>query len=497
MNHIKRPLLPLAVFITLLFQACNSSGNVTVVEREPDTRPAESADTLENQQSYQELTLGLIDPVTNFDPLFADNLSTMRVLSLIYEGLYTLTPEGEPIPSLAREIDISDNGLEYTITIDRERFFHDSEIFSTGVGRRIHADDIKRAFERTATVNVPEMASKLLMNIVGYENYFLEQRNVYDEGKRVLEEVDGIQVESSNTIRFILKEQDDNFLRKLASPYLVLYPQEAMRNNNNLKQTPVGTGPYMLHTSAADNEIVLIHREPEENENAINQITAAYFETEGDLFQELASNRIDWVPETGPQTYQQVFSDNNNNEPRVSSSYQANLQSTEHNAYRITSLYLNRNQQSHSGLGWFVNQLGNVTEEDFSVRGNFQFRELGQSSESAEETTEPDSNYFVPFTENEVARTLLNDLNENVIEPGSSLVFYDIQIPTPSTILHTFTGDSFHNEWNPAPADYWLQVETSIISLYQSHLSGITPSSVPWLLNLDDVRLNKTETTTL
>lgn len=491
MTHINRRLLPLAILIALLFHACSPSGNVTVVESDPETRPAESADTLESEQTFQEITLGVIDPVTNFDPLFADNLSTMRILSLIYDGLYTLTPEGEPVPSLARDIDISDDGLEYTLTIDREIFFHDSEIFSSGVGRRIHADDVKWALERTAKVNVPEMASELLMNIVGYENYFFEQRKVYDEEKRVLEEVDGIQVENSNTVRFILKEEDDNFLKKLASPYLFIYPQEAMENNNNLRQTPVGTGSYMLQTKNTENEIVLIHHEPEETEYAINRITATYFETEGDLFQDLASSEIDWIPETGPQTYQQVFSDN---EAEVSNSYRANLQSTEHEAYRITSLYINRERNISNGIDWFLNQLADVTEEDFSVPGDFQFQE--QSIETTEEA-EPDSNYFVPFTENEVARKLLNDLNENVIEPESSLVFYDILISTPSTVLYSLTGDSFHSEWNPNPSDYWLEVETNIISLYQSHLSGIQPSSVPWLLNIDNVRLNETENTAL
>lgn len=482
MTYKHSPLPLLTILFIFIFQACGPSGTVTVVEDAPRTETAEEeADTLATEYEFKQLTLGMIDPVTNLDPLFADNLSTLRVISLIYEGLYKLDPQGEPVPALARETEVSDDGLEYLVSVNRENTFHDNEIFSSGLGRRIHAEDIKWAFERTAKVDVPEPASQLLMNIKGYENYYLEQRTLYDEEKRVLDEVEGIEVIDSNTIRFELEEEDPDFLHKLASPYLAVYPRETLQNSDGLRSNPVGTGPYTFR-ERIDNQWVLIHKDAGEEE-VINRINVAFFEEERELFQEFIRNEIDWIPEAGTRTNDQVI----NEDGIISSSYEEEFQLTEHEGFRITSMYIN--PDSDSGLNWFVNQLNDISEEDFSIRGEYHFQEQEvPETEGAE--PESDTTYYISYTDNRVARSLLNELQDAAIQPEASLAFYDIRIPTPSTILFCRHSDSFHNEWNPLPSDYWLQLNTKIISLYHSHLSGIEPSAVPWLLQIEDVRIN-------
>src|SRR5690625_3199617 len=85
------------------------------------------------------------------------------------------------------------------------------------------------------------------MDVSGGENYFLEQHELYDEGQRVLEGVPGIQAVSAETVMIQLDLPDDQFLRKLASPYLVIYPREAVENNRTgLGRNPVGAGDYSL-----------------------------------------------------------------------------------------------------------------------------------------------------------------------------------------------------------------------------------------------------------
>ncbi|MEX0906552.1 MAG: ABC transporter substrate-binding protein [Balneolaceae bacterium] len=483
-KNYHHPLLTfiITIFFLILFHACGPSGTVTVVEDDPETTPADSeADTSETGGDFQQLTIGLIDPVTNFDPLFADNLSTMRVLSLIFEGLYTLNPEGEPVPSLVRDLEISENGLEYTFTIDREVLFHDSRIFSSGIGRRIHADDIKRVFERSAKVDVPETASAFLMNIEGYKNFFLEQRTVYDENKRVLEGVEGIQVESPGTVVFTLNEEDPMFLHKLASPYFLIYPHESLQENSNgLEENPVGTGPYSF-SGRDENQIMLIHQNGNEQEQAINRINLVYYNSEGDLFQGFAGQDIDWIPEIGPRTHQQVF----DNVENVSNSYSEEFDATRHDAFRITSIYANNNTTAEAD--WFFNRLNSLTEEDFSIQGEYDFQDFPM--ENSEEA-EPDSSYYIPFTDSKFAQNLFSDLQEAAFEPESSLAYYNIRARAPSTVLYYHTSDSFHNEWNPVPSDYWLQLSTRILSLYQHHLDGIQSSAVPWLIHIENIRLN-------
>ena len=200
------PLLALLT-VYLFLSGCGTSDTVIVVPDAPRTG-IDDRDTIEAvTDDFQQLRIGITEPVTNFDPLFADNLSTMRVLSLIYDGLFSLDRQGEPEPVIAIEVEISEDGLEYLITINKDLYFHDSTVFTAGVGRRLHANDIKWAFERTAHADVPQYASSLLMNVTGYRNYFLEQRQIYDRTKRVLDDVSGIVVIDQETISISLNEK--------------------------------------------------------------------------------------------------------------------------------------------------------------------------------------------------------------------------------------------------------------------------------------------------
>lgn len=493
MTYTKRCLLPLIFTASLLFHACGPSATVTVVEDTPRTTPAGEPDTLENGPDFHQLTLGMIEPVTNFDPLFAENLSTLRVLSLVYQGLYTLNPQGEPVPALAREVEISEDGREYEITINREIFYHDSELFTSGVGRRIHADDVKWAFERTARVDVPDHAARLLLNISGFENYFLEQRNIYDEEKRVLDGVEGIEVVSSNTLLFRLRQADPNFLQKLASPYLSIYPREiAEQPDQPLRKNPVGTGTYIFSGIDEDSIITFVHRAPEDVDYAINRIDIVHTLRESNLFQRFARNEVDWIPETGPQTYSQVFSAQNGGE--ISSSYSGDFAFTEHGAYRISSIYIN--EHTYADTDWLANRLNSLSEEDFSIPGTYSFQ--AQSLNSAEsDTAEPAESYFVPFTENPFAQRLLSVLRDSVFQPESDLAFFDVRVATPASALFCRTSDSVHQAWNPLPEAYWLRLNTPVISLYQSGVRGIDPVTVPWLLNIENVRINRSQTSSL
>ena len=206
----------LFLMLMAVVYACSSSeSTVVVVEDAPSTQQAATTDSMDEQ--FTELSVGLIDSVTNFDPLFAENLSTQRTLSLIYEGLYTLDRQGNPVPAIASDVVISEDSLEYVFTLDQNKFFHSSSVFTSGIGRRVNALDVKNAFERTARLTVPNHAAQLLMGIRGYENYYLEQRSVYDPNQRVLKQVVGIQVIDRQTLGIVLKEKDPQFLTKLAS----------------------------------------------------------------------------------------------------------------------------------------------------------------------------------------------------------------------------------------------------------------------------------------
>lgn len=476
------------LFIITIFalNACSTtSDTITVIQDAP--RAVAVQDSVEVAEEFLQVNIGVLDPVINFDPLYAENLSTQRVISLIYESLYSVNDEGEVEPSIATDVEISEDGLEYLITIDRNVFFQDSPIFTAGLGRRIHARDIKWAFERSARSGLPPHAAELLIGIRGFDNFFLEQRRIYDQELRVLEEVIGIQVIDSERILFQLNERDPDFLKKLASPYLSIYPQEAFSQSvNGLRNRAIGTGAYKLDRIEYDEQIVLIWDNSENRVNradppSINRIDISYFSSESALFQEFTSGNIHLIPEIGPEIMLQVLDADFNLLPPYAEYYEI----VRHSVDRITTFYLH--EQSITANEWLLNRLGLLTEEDFSIMGTIT---LQNQNFMLSEDAVPQEQYYVAYTDNLAARVLLNEMNSLIFQPSSSLVFFDIRIPTRRTSIYSLNSDSFQTKWRSLPANYWLRLETGVISLYHRKLDGIQSSAIPWDLQINNITVS-------
>jgi len=480
------------LLLAILVASCGSTDEIIVVEQAPTTEPSQSEEAAvdEEDDPFKEITIGLIDPVSNFDPLFARNLSSQRVLSLTYDGLLTLDKNGEPVPSLAKEVDISEDGTIYTITLDRERFYQDSEVFPAGVGRRIHARDVKWAFERTARPGVPETAANLLMNINGYENYFLEQRTLFDEDRRVLEGVNGIQVGNAETILIELNEPDSLFLDKLASPFLFVYPEESVVNNSaGLSNNPAGTGPYEIARAEDEGRIVMTAYESSNDQlqaevAEIDRVEFIYLESEAEMFQRFANGEIDWIPEISPGIQRQILTDNDELNPAYRDEYTA----LQMGAERITAFYLN--ERSTVDEEWLRSRLSLLTPEDF-----YSSREVTLQTEDfvMSEDAEPEEQYYVMFTDNMFAKNALTELHNLVFRPESALVFIDIRVPTRLTSIYTRTVDSLQKSWNSIETGYWLRMDSKIVSLHNRKVESVGYSVVPWLLHLEDVEVTENE----
>lgn len=480
--------------LTALFlYSCGTTTDTVEVVREGPRTAQTNGDEEEDTEGFQQLTIGVMEPVTNFDPLFARSLSTKRVLSLLYEGLFTLDESGEPVSAIASEYELSDDGLTYTFKIDRDIFYHDNTVFTAGVGRRINARDIKWAFERTARLEVPPMARELLMGIRGYENYYLEQSTIFDPNRRVLEGVRGIEVVDAETVRISLYDRDPDFLKKLASPYLYIYPREAVeQTRGGLPDVPVGTGPYTYNQPDGDSRFILVRNDSENNQNrsaprpSVNRINLAYFASETELFQEFAASEIDFIPELGPQTMEQVVTDSH----ELRQSYVNNYRLSQQQAERITSFYIHQNSVVNNA--WLLSRLKSITAEDIAFSDSVSIQTDGFPE--AEEA-EPQDEYYITYTDNPFARKVLNDLHLNYFQPESSLVFFDIRIPTRRTSIYTETSDSYRQKWKPIAEDYWLRIDTKMLSLYHRHVNGVKSSPVPWKIFIQDIRVDESERT--
>lgn len=480
--------IPLIFILLLLFAACRSSDTVTVIQDAPRSGTiSDTIDDEEDEERFTQIRVGLIDPVTTLDPLFIDNLSTKRVLSVIYDGLFTLDEEGELQKAIATEYTVSDDGKRYRVKINTNLFYHDSSAFLTGIGRRVQASDIKWVFERTARPNVPPTAAKLLMNIEGYELFYKEQRNLYESDKRVLEGVSGIRVADAGTIEFRLVEPDPDFLKKLASPYLFIYPREAVQHG--LASRPVGTGAYLFREKQGNNRVVLSRDDSNRagqrtTHPRINRIEFHYHEEESSLFQQFARNQIDWIPETGPATSTGITEDDLTLTPAYAELYRIQ----ENDGARVTLFHFYKRYTGN--LNWLKKAATGFEADNFSFRGTLT---VNTPSYTETASSEPDSAYNVVYSNDFLVRELLTEFQQNVVKPESQLQILDVRVPFSNTALYTTSGDSYHYPFLLSDTTYWIKAESRILQLYHPYIENITHSAVPWKLFIEPVRVREND----
>lgn len=81
-------------------------------------------------QSGGTLVFGAAGDPAMFDPAFASDGETFRVARQIHEGLFTNELGGtEPVPALAEDYEVSEDGLEYTFNLREDVQFHDGTDF--------------------------------------------------------------------------------------------------------------------------------------------------------------------------------------------------------------------------------------------------------------------------------------------------------------------------------------------------------------------------------
>lgn len=350
-----------------------SSTETTVVDREPTAGTSETADTAKaevSEDNFKDLSVGTVYPIHSLDPLFAQNPAEFRTVQALYETLVTYNDEGELVPSLATDWQISEDSLEYTFSLRSKIFYHDSQIFANGIGRRVVSTDVVNAFHRMAKPEIPQTAARMFSTIKGFEPYHKEQHKVYLQKLRKINGIEGIVAVDEATVRFTLKQKDPLFLNKLAAPYASIYPLEATRNTETpLHTNPVGTGPYKFAEMPGDSSLVLerfdnyvyksAKKDSEFSTPPLDRIDINYFENKRQLLRYFSNNDVDLIHELSPELKSMML-DSNGNAKDLDFDYR--LHKT--NARSVVSIKLNTNSDAELNADQAV-YLDEFTGPDF------------------------------------------------------------------------------------------------------------------------------------
>lgn len=164
--------------------------------------------------------------IGTLDPAYAKDQALIWGCSQIYNGLIQLDTMLRPMPSIAKEWSISEDGKTYTFRLRDDVYFHKSELFGTAdSSRRVVAGDVLYSYNRILD---PKVASPGLW--------------IFNE---VAE--DGFQAPDDSTFVIHLKQPFSPFLSLLAMPYCSVVPHEVVEHyGTDFRQHPCGTGPFKM-----------------------------------------------------------------------------------------------------------------------------------------------------------------------------------------------------------------------------------------------------------
>lgn len=483
-----RKLLTAAVLI-LLAAGCKQPETI-VVDQSPAAAPSQDttkAEPAENEASFRKLVMGEYLSVSSLDPLFADNAASMRAVQLIYEGLVRLDQNGAVVPGLAKSWEVDNDSLQYTFHLRTNIYYQDSDVFSTGTGRKMIASDVKYDFERMAQASVPPDAAYLFMEIKGYDSYFQEQREVYNPADRMRKGVTGIQAPNDSTVVFELNSRDPQFLKKLATPLAVIYPPEAVGKTVD-SFSPVGAGPFNFSSRTADSTLIFSRFQNyyAASDIALNRVDIVTKHSESDLFRTMSTGDVYVIPQLGPQIIESVLGPDG----KLTGSYgdRYKLQTTN----GATEYVLRYNPNSNLSADE-AQAVGRLAKADTSYFNRFPDRIItsaGNDSVTRSSTpTNLPGQLYTTFTKNPFVRTYLGSLSRSLNNINTRLQMMQIQAPSRNTAL------LFSANYPLIPATRWHRYQPLFrfrvrqAALLRSEISGLDFNQYPWWLDLRGVTL--------
>ena len=206
------------------------------------------------------------------DPITSNDMISLRLCELLFNGLVGIDEKQEIVPELAERWEISEDGRNYTFYLRQDVRWHAREGEDA---KPFTADDV--VFTHAIMMH-PDTITPLK---VRYE--FIESVTKIDD----------------HTVSFTLKRPILNALAKFS---FKIIPQHGPQNKEFLTredpfvQNPIGTGPYRLKNITADREVILVANEDYfKGRPHVDKFIARPFADQNIMGQALMFNAIDMI----------------------------------------------------------------------------------------------------------------------------------------------------------------------------------------------------------
>lgn len=205
----------------------------------PQLNPPELNPPTPTPISDDALNLYDIDPIT-LDPAISGEMTSHQYIMQIFSGLVRLDDDLVPAPDIARDWQLSPDGLTYTF------YLRDDVKFQSG--KAVTAGDFQYSWERACDpATGSQTAAIYLGDIVGVSEVLAGQT----------EEISGVKVTDDHTLEVTIDAPKTYFLAKLAYPTSFVVDRDNAASGGDWWRQPNGTGPFKLREWQQNNSLVL------------------------------------------------------------------------------------------------------------------------------------------------------------------------------------------------------------------------------------------------
>jgi len=232
------------------------------------------------------LSYGEYGRPATLDPITSNEMISLRLAELIFNGLVGINEKQEIVPELAEKWERSADGRTYTFFLRKDVLWHAKE---GEEAKPFTADDVIFTYK---IMMHPKTITPLK---VRYE--FIDSVTKVDDA----------------TVRFVLKRPILNALAKFSFKVI---PKHGPANSTFLTredpfvQNPIGTGPYILKTVTSEREIVLVANDSYfKGRPHIDKFVAKPFADQNIMTQALMFNAIDMIVLVNPRDIPEIQGD--------------------------------------------------------------------------------------------------------------------------------------------------------------------------------------------
>lgn len=223
--------------------------------------------------------------ITSLDPAFARNQANIWVVNQLFNGLVQLDSTLQIIPCIAHKWEVSTDASEFTFFLRNDVYFHDSEVFPGGKGRKVIAADVVYSLQRLADNRLASPGAWIMNHV-----------DMVGNDKNII-------AINDSTVVIKLKQPFPPFIGMLSMQYCSIIPKEAVEYyGEEFRVNPVGTGPFSFKMLKEGVKLVMSKNpryfEKDENGNNLpylDAISVSFIIDKQSAFLEFVKGNLDFM----------------------------------------------------------------------------------------------------------------------------------------------------------------------------------------------------------